>query len=72
MYTATEHVAHLSKYLSNGCELEAHIVSLKRGDPKLSICRVNGDVPPRAGTAPGGQAPLDPPVGYPFSLASVL
>ena len=44
-------------YLCNGCELEADILKLKRGDPTLSICCVNGDVPLALGQRQGFVTP---------------
>ena len=36
LYTATENAAHLFEYLSNGCELEAHILGCKSDYTKQS------------------------------------
>ena len=55
-------------YLCNGCELEAGISKLKRGDPKLSICRVNGDVPLALGQRQGGKPPWTPQLVNPSPL----
>ena len=55
-------------YLCNGCELEADTLKLKRGDPKLSIDRVNGDVPLALGQRHGGKPPWTPQLVTPSPL----
>ena len=55
-------------YLCNGCELEADILKLKRGDPTLSIRCVNGDVPLALGQRQGGKPPWTPQFVTPSPL----